>query len=88
MAQVLIRNLDEETVARLKRKAERAGLSLEGFLRHLLTQEAPSRTETIAAIEALRQTVAPPGPSEPLAEDVIREMRQARTHVLARNENE
>ncbi len=78
MAQVLIRNLDDETVARLKRKAERAGLSLEAFLRQLLTRDAPSRVQAIAEIEALRSTVRPPLPDEPLAADVVRDMRQAR----------
>jgi plasmid stability protein len=86
MAQVLIRNLDEDTVARLKRRAERAGLSLEAFLRQILTQEAPSRSEAIAEIEALRLKVAPPAPNEPLAADVIRDMRRARTGTLSDEE--
>jgi plasmid stability protein len=83
MAQVLIRNLDEETVARLKRKADRAGLSLEAFLRRLLSQEAPSRFEAIAEIDALRVKVAPPAADEPRAEDTVRDMREARTKALS-----
>jgi len=78
MAQVLIRNLDDETVARLKSKAERAGLSLEAFLRQLLSEDAPSRADAVAKIEALRKTVKAPQPDEPLAEDIVREMRQTR----------
>lgn len=81
MAQVLIRNLDDETVARLKRKAERAGLSLEAFLRQLLTGDAPSRADAIDKIEALRKTVRPPQPGEPLAEDIVRDMRQSRDFI-------
>ncbi|MEQ1619713.1 MAG: ribbon-helix-helix protein, CopG family [Terricaulis sp.] len=86
MAQVLIRNLNDETVARLKRKADRSGISLEAFLRQLLSREAPSRTEAVAEIEALRTKVAPPDPSEPTSADLIREMRQARTVALAGEE--
>lgn len=86
MAQVLIRNLNDETVAHLKRKADRAGLSLEAFLRQLLSRQAPSRSEAIAEIEALRAKLAPPGPGEQLAEDLVREMRQARTAALAGEE--
>ena len=79
MAQVLIRNLDDETVARLKSKAERAGLSLEAFLRQLLSEDAPSRADAVAKIEALRKTVKAPAPDELRAEDIIRDMRQSRS---------
>lgn len=40
MAQVIIRNLDDDVVARLKRKAERENASLEQSLRDLLTRES------------------------------------------------
>jgi plasmid stability protein len=86
MAQVLIRNLDDETVARLKRKAERAGLSLEAFLRQMLSQEAPSRATAIAEIEALRAKIAPPAADEHRAEDLVHELRRARSATLAREE--
>jgi antitoxin FitA len=37
MAQVLVRNLDEQVVERLKAEAEKRGVSLEGHLREILT---------------------------------------------------
>lgn len=40
MAQILVRNLDHETVARLKRRAEQAGRSLEAEVREILEYEA------------------------------------------------
>ena len=40
MAQVIIRNLDPETVETLKARAKRHGRSLESELRELLTQSA------------------------------------------------
>jgi plasmid stability protein len=85
MAQVLIRNLDEDVVARLKRNAEAAGLSLEAYLRKLVTDLAgPSRAQVIDQIDALRKTVRPPAPGEPLAEDIVREMRDERAREIAR----
>ncbi|HMQ57515.1 MAG TPA: hypothetical protein PKE65_03100 [Rhizobiaceae bacterium] len=41
MGQILIRNLDDDVISRLKTKAELAGKSLEQSLRDLLTQHAP-----------------------------------------------
>ncbi len=40
MAQVLIRDLDDETVKRLKERAKRQGRSLEGEARLILTRAA------------------------------------------------
>lgn len=40
MAQILIRNLDADTVARLRSRAEKAGLSLEAEVREILEYEA------------------------------------------------
>jgi antitoxin FitA len=42
MAQVLIRELDEDVVARLKERAQRNGRSLEAELRGILEQAAPA----------------------------------------------
>ena len=52
MAQVLIRNLDENVVARLKDRAAEKHLSLEQFLRDLLTEQ--SQTDTHTRLENLR----------------------------------
>ncbi len=50
MGQVLIRNLDDEVIARLKQRAELAGVSQEQFLRELLTGAAPLTAEEKVAI--------------------------------------
>jgi len=40
MAQILVRNLDDETVKRLKKRARDAGRSLQAEVRKILEQEA------------------------------------------------
>ena len=40
MAQVLVRNLDEDVKARLKRRAQRNGRSMEDEIRHILRSVA------------------------------------------------
>jgi plasmid stability protein len=52
MAQVLVRNLDDAVVARLKRIAERENMSLEQKFRDMATREvhlAEERFEAVAA---------------------------------------
>jgi plasmid stability protein len=59
MGQILIRNLDDAVIQRLKTKAELAGKSLEQSLRELLTEHAPlSPEERLAIIDRIqsRQT--------------------------------
>jgi plasmid stability protein len=45
MGQILIRNLDDAVIQRLKTKAELAGKSLEQSLREMLTEHAPLTPE-------------------------------------------
>lgn len=59
MAQVLVRDLPEDTVARLKERAAEAGRSLEAELREILNQAAqPSheqrKREALASLDAIR----------------------------------
>jgi plasmid stability protein len=55
MAQVLVRNLDEATVASLKGRALANGHSLEQELRLILTEAAkPTREEVLATMEEIR----------------------------------
>ncbi len=83
MAQVLVRDLPEETVARLKEKAAEAGRSLEAELREILNQAAqPSheqrKREALAVLDAIRARSRPWQPGEPTAADMIREDRDSR----------
>lgn len=46
MAQFVVRNLEEDVKARLKRRARRHGLSMEEEVRHILRNAANARNET------------------------------------------
>lgn len=64
MGQLLIRNLDEDTIASLKRSASREGLSLEQYLRDLLKAKVEAdRTKWLSALDALHASIdIKPGP--------------------------
>lgn len=72
-SQVIVRNLDSEVVAVLKRRARRNGHSLEQELRAILTGAArPERNELIAEADRIRAMT--PGPLE----DSVTLLRQDR----------
>jgi len=74
MAQVLVRNLPDEVVARLKARAARARHSLEQELRLILIDAAkPGREEILADMERIR-SMTPKVPQTDSAE-LIREDR-------------
>jgi plasmid stability protein len=74
MAQVLVRNLPEDVVARLKARAARRRHSLEQELRHILTAAARSgREEVLADMDRIR-ALTPKVPQTDSAE-LIREDR-------------
>ncbi len=58
MAQVLVRNLDDSVVDRLRRRAAASGRSLEAELRLVLTAAAGGGADArLAAIEAIRADI-------------------------------
>ena len=60
MGQVLVRNLDDDVIERLKRKAKLKGHSLEQELREVIIAAAPlTPEERIALFERLR-SLSPP----------------------------
>lgn len=60
MAQLLIRNLDEKIVVRLKEKAAASEMSLEQFLRDLLTREVTEQTsDYLHRLRDLRESIPP-----------------------------
>ena len=78
MGQVLIRNIDDFVLGRLKKLAADKGLSLEESLRQALAQLArPSKDELIAEQRRIR-AMSPPIKERPFAEDLIREDRDSR----------
>ena len=81
MGQVIIRNIDDRVLERLKARAMAQHKSLEQSLRELLTDAArPSRAELLADLDRIRAMTPPskPGASFPTAEELIREDRDTR----------
>jgi plasmid stability protein len=81
MAQVVICNIDDSLIDRLKARAAAHGISLEQQLRDILAKAAtPDRTELLAEIDRI-QAMTPPLPPDtefPRAEDLVREDRDSR----------
>lgn len=77
MAQVLIRQLDEQLVERLRQQAKRRGLSLEQSLRDILRQAAPEPTQLLDDLARLRRQTPATGRELDVAE-LIREGREQR----------
>ena len=81
MGQVVIRNLDDHVLERLKARAAEQRKSLEQSLRELLNEAArPSRTELLAEVDRIRAMTPPRkrGVRYPSAEEMIREDRDSR----------
>lgn len=78
MAQVLVRDLDDLTVERLKHRARLHGRPLEAELRLILTQAAqPSRQEVLDDMRRLR-AMTPPGVAQTDSTALVREERDTR----------
>jgi len=81
MGQVVIRNIDDRVLERLKERAAAERKSLEQSLREILTQAArPSRAELLAEVERIRAMTPPPQPGKhyPTAEELVRQSRDSR----------
>jgi plasmid stability protein len=78
MGQILVRNLDDDVIERLKAKALERGTSLEQLAREALTEEArqSDRTAWIARMDALRARM----PADP-GWDAAAEVRAARDEL-------
>jgi antitoxin FitA len=76
MAQVIIRNIEDEVVERLKQVAATKGTSLEQELRSILAEAAYKPNRVLTELAQLR-SLTPPG-TRPLAEDLVREGRDER----------
>jgi plasmid stability protein len=60
MGQIIVRNLDEDIIERLKRRAAERKISLERHVREVLAEAAkPTRSEAIVRINALRESIGP-----------------------------
>lgn len=78
MGQVLIRNVNDKTIEKLKLRAELNGHSLEQELRDILDHAAkPTVEERLAMIDHVRAMQKKP--TKLLSEDIIRKMRDRRS---------
>ena len=74
MAQVLVRDLDDDIVTTLKRRAKARGTSLQEIAREALTVAArPSREEALSEIDRIRSSVR-----SDVAFDSLAELRRLR----------
>ena len=78
MAQVIVRNLDDDVVATLKRKAELHGCSLEQKLRDILSAAARLKKEERLSLSRRVRALTPTGTSQIDSADLIRADRDAR----------
>jgi plasmid stability protein len=81
VGQVVIRNIDDRVLERLKVRAMVQRKSLEQSLRELLTEAArPSRAELLADLDRIRAMTPArrPGVTYPTADELIREARDTR----------
>jgi antitoxin FitA len=77
MGQIIVRNLEDGLIQRLKRRAAEQKLSLEETVRRILAQAEPerfSKNELLAEMARI-QAMGKPISGPPYAEDLIREDR-------------
>lgn len=78
MAQVIVRNLDDQVVAALKSKAEMLGRSLEQHLRETLSEAAHlTPAERLALVRRVR-AMTPAGIDQTDSTDILRQDRDRR----------
>ena len=78
MAQVIVRNIEDDVIDRLKLKAELNGHSLEQELREIIRKAAPLTTEQKLALVDRAHARTSRRTQTSLAEDLIREDRDSR----------
>ena len=72
MGQILIRNIPDDAIQRLRTKADFAGKSLEQTVRDIIVSHSPlSPEEKLAFVRSIREGQG--GPYEPLSKDEYRE---------------
>jgi plasmid stability protein len=81
MGSMVIRNIPDDVLARLKEKARSEGKSAEQFAREALAEKAkPSREQIIREIDAIRASTVPISGKE-----MNDEIRRDRDHNLGRS---
>ena len=81
MGQILVRNLSDGIIRRLKQRASEQNLSLEETVRRILAEatkpEKPSSEQLLKELERIR-SMSPPITEPPFSEHLIREDRDSR----------
>jgi plasmid stability protein len=81
MGQILVRNLDDSVIRRLKQRASQQKLSLEEAVRRILAEaakpEKPSKQVLLAELDRIA-SMSPPITEPPFSEHLIREDRDSR----------
>lgn len=78
MAQVIVRNLEDDVVATLKRKAELHGCSLEQELRDILSAATKLKKEERISLSKRIRALTPTGAGQSDSAELIRADRDAR----------
>ena len=80
MASMVIRNIPDDVLDRLKERARAAGKSTEQLAREALVEKAkPSREQLIAEMDAIRASTKPSS-----GQEIIDAIREDRDHNLGR----
>ena len=78
MGQILVRNLDDALIKRLKQKAVKQGLSVEETVRRILAEAVkPDKEALLKDLDRIR-SMSPPITEPPFSQDLIREDRDSR----------
>ncbi len=76
MGQIIVRNLEDSVIERLKTRAQKADKSLEQTVRDILTEATkPSREEILADMARIRERI---GPVDIDLTELIRQDRDSR----------
>jgi len=78
MGQILVRNLDDAIIKRLKQDASREGISLEEKARRVLAEAAKNNKQQLMEELKRIRAMSPPITEPPFSQDLIREDRDSR----------
>src|SRR5258706_7833539 len=78
MGQILVRNLDDAVIKRLKEDASQEGISLEEKARRVLAEGAKNNKQQLMEELKRIRAMSPPIKEPPFSQDLIREDRHSR----------
>ena len=78
MGQILVRNLDDAVIKRLKEDASQEGISLEEKARRVLAEGVKNNNQQLMEELKRIRAMSPPITKPPFSQDLIREDRDSR----------